>query len=466
MTEPARGPYQRFPTFRDWSTTRFDEATVERFSALLQQTKEATSDDALLRAVQTATKWAAIDTGAIEGLYEVDRGFTLTVALEAAAWANIHLVKGEAVQRAIQDALDGYDYVLDLATGASPVTEVWIKQLHQVLCASQETYTVVTAVGKQEHPLKKGEYKSQPNSPFNIATETIHEYAPVDDVPAEMHRLVDELNADVFRKAHPVVQAAYAHYSFVCIHPFADGNGRVSRALASVYLYRSPGVPLVVFADQKAAYLDALEAADRTDPIPFIQFVADRVVDTIQMVRTDMARRPGPSLQERMTEFQTSLTGRGGLLHSEIDALALRLLDVLQASFERHASESPLRAPLSILLQPSSGTPGGMPPGYRQVPNGARSLRVVVTSAPPANAQVARHYGVVVARPDHDGADFVVFVSDGRVLIDALLRELTPSISVALTYRSDAVAEAEIISLVDQAATQGVENLRAQGYRQ
>lgn len=31
----------------------------------------------------------------------------------------------------------------------------------------------------------------------------------------------------MFVKAHPVLQAAWAHFAFVAVHPFADGNGRV-----------------------------------------------------------------------------------------------------------------------------------------------------------------------------------------------------------------------------------------------
>lgn len=35
-----------------------------------------------------------------------------------------------------------------------------------------------------------------------------------------------------------------------------------ARAAISISLYRDPGVPLVIFADQRDLYLDALEAAD------------------------------------------------------------------------------------------------------------------------------------------------------------------------------------------------------------
>lgn len=74
-------------------------------------------------------------------------------------------------------------------------------------------------------------------------------------------------------------EPAYAHCAFVAVHPFADGNGRVARALASAYLYRRPGVPLVIFADQKDEYLDALEETDSGNAQRFVHFVADRLAD-------------------------------------------------------------------------------------------------------------------------------------------------------------------------------------------
>lgn len=195
MNQPEHQVYAPFPSFAGWFENGFDAGSFERFVRFLEEAKAAAGPDALRRAVETATRWAAIDTGAIEGLYEVDRGFTFSVAVEAAAWDNIHLVKGEKVRRAIEDAVHGYEYVLDLATGAREVSEVWLKELHAVLCASQDTYTVVTAVGTQERELPKGQYKTEPNSPLKLSTGLVHAYAPVADTSAEMARLVENCEA-------------------------------------------------------------------------------------------------------------------------------------------------------------------------------------------------------------------------------------------------------------------------------
>jgi Fic family protein len=57
-----------------------------------------------------------------------------------------------------------------------------------------------------------------------------------DAVPALMAELVDWLNAD--GDTHPLVRAAMAHLHLVSIHPWADGNGRMSRSLQTLIIAR------------------------------------------------------------------------------------------------------------------------------------------------------------------------------------------------------------------------------------
>ncbi|ADP79592.1 Fic family protein [Pseudofrankia inefficax] len=58
----------------------------------------------------------------------------------------------------------------------------------------------------------------------------------VDTVPALMKELVDWLDTD--DDAHPLVRAAMAHLHLVSIHPWADGNGRMSRSLQTLMIAR------------------------------------------------------------------------------------------------------------------------------------------------------------------------------------------------------------------------------------
>src|SRR5262249_59119938 len=71
-------------------------------------------------------------------------------------------------------------------------------------------------------------------------------------------RLAGELGSEVFAGLHPAAQAAYTHYALTSIHPFADGNGRLARTVASIFLIRAAGVPLLIFADQWPSYYQAV----------------------------------------------------------------------------------------------------------------------------------------------------------------------------------------------------------------
>lgn len=71
-------------------------------------------------------------------------------------------------------------------------------------------------------------------------------FLPFEEIPAAMKLLVQGLNSDSMRAAHPVVRAFYAYSVLVYfIHPFEDGNGRTGRLLADMILVRA-GLPAIL----------------------------------------------------------------------------------------------------------------------------------------------------------------------------------------------------------------------------
>ena len=95
-----------------------------------------------------------------------------------------------------------------------------------------------------------------------------HEPPPVFQIAEEVADLCDHVNAEWGRQS-ALYLSSYVMWRVNWIQPFADGNGRTSRAASYVVLNTkldgllpgTPTIPDLISAD-KAAYYDALEAAD------------------------------------------------------------------------------------------------------------------------------------------------------------------------------------------------------------
>ena len=114
-------------------------------------------------------EWA-IETGILEGLYDIDRGVTQTL-IEQGFRAEL-LTHGttnqprEFVLQLIRDQKDALDGVFDFVRRARPLSTSWIKELHAALLRSQESTEGIDALGRHiEVPLIRGDWKTQPNSP-------------------------------------------------------------------------------------------------------------------------------------------------------------------------------------------------------------------------------------------------------------------------------------------------------------
>jgi len=80
---------------------------------------------------------------------------------------------------------------------------------------------------------------------------------------------------------HPVDLAAEVHKRFVFIHPFIDGNGRVSRLLMNLILMRH-GYPITIIPPVLCAeYITLLEEAHK-DSRKFVDFIIDREIETLK----------------------------------------------------------------------------------------------------------------------------------------------------------------------------------------
>ncbi|MCB1736028.1 MAG: Fic family protein [Gammaproteobacteria bacterium] len=160
-----------------------------------------------------------------------------------------------------------------------PLTENYIKQLHATLLRHSEKDT--------RH---RGEYKKHSNSveafdPDGTSLGVVFETTAPFDTPREMQELVSWTREALEDKSyHPLIVTAIFNVVFLAIHPFQDGNGRLSRVLVSLLLLKA-GYSYLPYASlesivekNKDAYYLALQRTQRTlhgelvDWLPWLRF--------------------------------------------------------------------------------------------------------------------------------------------------------------------------------------------------
>lgn len=156
------------------------------------------------------------------------------------------------------------DLVLE-AYGDLRLTENHIRQLHQTLLRHSD---------KDER--HRGSYKTLPNHVVAFDADgreigIVFATATPVDTPREMENLIAWTRKAIDEEAlHPLLVTAVFIVTFLAIHPFQDGNGRLSRVLTTLLLLRA-GYAYVPYAslervieDNKDLYYKALRRTQTT----------------------------------------------------------------------------------------------------------------------------------------------------------------------------------------------------------
>jgi Fic family protein len=179
------------------------------------------SEDWIERMSQRALLLEAHHTTHIEGTQ-------LTLDEAARLWA------GEAVKGANRDDVrellnyrEAFNLVAEYLGSGEPITEALIREIHKRL-----------VTGVRGGAAQPGQYRLIQNYVGHSETrEVIYTPPPPQDVLPLMRELVEWLRTGT--DIHPVLVAGIAQFQLVHIHPFVDGNGRTSRLLSTLCLYRS-----------------------------------------------------------------------------------------------------------------------------------------------------------------------------------------------------------------------------------
>ena len=184
-----------------------------------------------------------------------------------------------------EEEIAGYRDVLSIiheSFDAIPITQNYILQLHKILY----TYTNNPIAG---HTKNVQNYISAtyPDGRTQILFTPLAPY----ETPEALDRICEEYNRVIGNmELEPLIAIPVFIHDFLCIHPFNDGNGRMSRLLTTLLLYRSgfyvgKYISLEAkIAKNKDLYYEALGASQNgwregnDDPVPFIKYLLGTIL--------------------------------------------------------------------------------------------------------------------------------------------------------------------------------------------
>ncbi len=166
-------------------------------------------------------------------------------------------------EKSIQDTVEvknlgiAFDFFYELALQNTPITENYIKQMHQLV------------VGNDVY-VNAGNYRNV----GVIITGSEHTPPEPFEVPFKMQDLMNWLNENL-NQENPIILAAVAHHEMAKIHPFTDGNGRTARLLLNLILMKQ-GYPICsIKRTERPRYYEALVEADKGNYHQIIELVAE-----------------------------------------------------------------------------------------------------------------------------------------------------------------------------------------------
>ncbi len=269
------------------------------------------------------------------------------------------LLAGQAVPEADPDDArellnyrEAFEFVSGYLGDGGPVTEGLIREIHKRLVADVR--------GGSARP---GEYRAVQNYVVNSATgETVYTPPPPGDVPALMRELVEWLNLET--GIHPVLVAGIGQFQLVHIHPFCDGNGRSSRLLSTLCLYRSGYdfkrlFTISEYYDRdRAAFYSAIQSVREAalDMTGWLEYFADGLQTQLEEVkgRGKLAIR----VDVAGSRFSLNERQKTALLHilekGEID---IAVLQILRPETNRRSLQRDLKALVELgLAKPFGAT--------------------------------------------------------------------------------------------------------------
>ena len=243
-----------------------EQKILKNHSKLIHKEKEVDID-------KLKILWS-IETGLIENAYKLDDveiNNLLNNGIRSGVISNKNNEDPNHVISVLKDQYDTLNGIYDWVQMKRPLTTSLIKEMHQWIMSNHKTADGIDSNGKKiKISLLRGEFKKMPNNPVRLDGE-IHNYCPPEHVNNEIDRLLSMHEKHNKENVHPLVKASWLHHRFIQIHPFQDGNGRVTRCIASYSLIKDGHLPFILDHKTKYSYYDSLDAANAGNLNDFIK---------------------------------------------------------------------------------------------------------------------------------------------------------------------------------------------------
>lgn len=160
-----------------------------------------------------------------------------------------------------------YDYMFTLLK-QDGLTENNILQLHAFL------------EGSLENNATPGQYRT--TQIFMTGTDYI--FLQPKEVPSAIANFIVKLDS-MKSKCHPIELATYAHKEIATIHPFADGNGRVSRLAMNTLLIQNGYLPAIIPPILRNEYISALKKTNKGHDDDFKNLIARATYEELKSMK-------------------------------------------------------------------------------------------------------------------------------------------------------------------------------------
>jgi Fic family protein len=168
-------------------------------------------------------------------------------------------------------------HIIETANKKQPVSAAMIRELSSMV---MKTTGGIIHAAAGTYDSSKGDFR------LSMVTVGARYFPNYQKVPGEVDKLCTKINAQLNPpQSTPQIynQAFDAHFDLVSIHPFADGNGRVSRLLMNYILSYHRQPLAILFNEDKSDYYNALETSrEQEDRQPFRDFMLSQQIKYIK----------------------------------------------------------------------------------------------------------------------------------------------------------------------------------------